>query len=205
MKKAILVLLVLLVVAAAVAKLFIFEIPTVTGNDMAPALQAGDRLLANRLETTPRRGDLVLFEHPTEGRLMIRRVVGIPGDKIAVVGEVPQLDGKPARRKVQREVTLSDLLEGQRKELKMSLVEEELAGARYLVLKDPRRRSHDVKAQTLSGAYYVLADNRNHGTDSRNFGPVPAAKLRAVVTRRLTAGPGSLLGEGPRKGWIPLR
>lgn len=205
MKRALVTLLLLALLAAAVAKIFLFELPAMTGNDMAPTLQAGDRLLAYRMNTTPQRGDLVLLEHPTEGHLMIRRVVAIPGDKVAVRDETPVVNGRPARRKVLREVTLSDMLEGSRQEIKMKLVEETLGERSYLLLKDPRRRSRDYAERDLTGAYFVLADNRNHGSDSRNFGPVPSARIRASISRRVSAGPGSLLGEGPRKGWTELR
>jgi signal peptidase I len=201
MKRALVVVLVLLLAAAAAAKLFLFEIPSVAGNDMAPALQAGDRLLAYRLGGGPARGELVLIEHPAEPRrLLLRRVVALPGERFAFRGETPIVDGKPARRAVQREVTLLD--DG--KKLRMRLVEEELAGVRYLVLKDPARRSHDEKERALVGGYYVLADNRNHGTDSRNFGPVPAARIRARITHRLSAGAGSIEGQAPREGWRRL-
>lgn len=204
MKRALITLLLLVLAGGAVAKFFVFEIPMVSGNDMAPTLQAGDRLLAYRLNTTPARGDLVLFEHPTEGRLMIRRVVALPGDRIAVRAEAPEVNGRPSARKVVREVTLSDLLDGRRQDVAMKLME--TTGDRsFLLLKDPRRRSRDYAQHELGGAYFVLADNRNHGLDSRNFGPVPASRIRAVISRRITAGPGSLLGEGPRKGWTELR
>ncbi len=205
MKRALITVLLLILVAAAVAKIFLFEVPTISGNDMAPTLQTGDRLLAYRLNTTPTRGDLVLFEHPTEGRLMIRRVVAVPGDRIAVHAEAPEVNGKSAKRQVLRDVTLSDLLDGRRQELALKLVEETVGDRSYLLLKNPLRRSKDYDERELTGAYFMLADNRNHGLDSRNFGPVPASRIRAVISRRISAGPGSLLGEGPRKGWTELR
>jgi signal peptidase I len=201
--KRVLVVLLLIAILVVVAKIFVCEIPVVTGNDMAPALQAGDRLLAYRLNTTPARGDLVLMEVPLSKQLLLRRVVAIPGDRIAVRDETPVLNGAPAKRKVQRETTLRD---PGGKELKVRVIEEELGdGPRYLVLKDPRRRSVDAKEVSLSSAYYVLADHRNHGTDSRTFGPVDAAKIRAVITHRLSAGPAALADLGPRAGWMALR
>jgi signal peptidase I len=203
--KRLFIVLLLLGIAAAVAKLFILEIPTVTGNDMAPSMQAGDRLLAYRLDTTPQRGDLVLIEHPEGKQLLLRRVVAIPGDRVAVRQETPVINGKSASRTVQRDSVLRELSGG--KELKVRIVEERLPGdgPRYLVLKDPLRRSVDVKEQTLSGSYFVLADHRNHGTDSRTFGPVAAGKIRGVITHRITAGPGTITDQGPRKGWMSLR
>lgn len=201
MKRFLVVLLLLLLVGAAVAKLFLFELPGVLGNDMAPALQPGDRLLAYRLDVTPGRGELVLLEHPREpGRLLIRRVVALPGERFALRKETPWVEGRAAARRVVREVTLRD--EGRTR--KLQLVEEELAGVRYQVLKDPARRSHDEKEQRVERAYYVLADHRNHGTDSRTFGPVPVERIRARITHRLSAGEGSIVGQPPRDGWKSL-
>jgi signal peptidase I len=196
MKRVVVVLLILVVLAAAVIKFLVIELPRVGGDDMAPALQPGDLLLAYRLDTTPRRGQLVLLEHPASaGRLLIRRVYGLPGDRVAVKQETPLLNG----RKVPRRVVEQVVLEGRR----MKVVEEIIDGAtRVRVLKDPGRRSVDAREVVLENAYYVLADNRNHGTDSRTFGPVPADRIRAVVTHRVSAGPGCLEGQPEREGWF---
>lgn len=203
MKRVLIAIFLLLLCAAAVLKLAVLELPRVAGTDMAPALQPGDMLLASRLETEPRRGQLVLMEHPqVPGRLLLRRVIGMPGDRVAVKREVPQINGKPLTRKVIGPAVLMDGGE----QLKMKLVEELLGGnTRIHVLKDPGRRSTDVKEVALGQAYYyVLADNRNHGTDSRTFGPVPADKIRAVVSRRLSAGEGCIVGQPEREGWSRL-
>ncbi len=204
MKRALALVFFALLISVTVAKIFLFEIPVVGGNDMAPSLQRGDRLLANRLRTTPERGDLVLMEHPQGKQLLIRRVVGLPGERVAVINELPHINGKAAQRRPLEQITLRDQIGGTDKEIPMKLVQETLEGVTYQVLKDPRRRSSDFKTLTLQGTYFVLADNRNHGTDSRTFGPVPAAKIRAVITHRLSAGPGSIPGKKTRPGFISL-
>jgi len=200
MKRVLIAIFLILLCAAAVLKLMVLELPRVAGNDMAPTLQPGDMLLASRLDTEPRRGQLVLMVHPQiPGRLLIRRVIGMPGERITVKGEVPQINGRPVPRKVVGRAVLKD----GGTELKMKLVEEVLTGTRRIqVFKDPGRRSTDAKEVTLEQAYYVLADNRNHGTDSRTFGPVPADRIRAVVSRRLLAGEGSIVGQPARDGWF---
>jgi len=204
MKRFVTVLILLLLMSAAVGKFFLFDVPRVVGNDMAPALQSGDLLLAYRLDTTPARGDLILFHHPqVTSRLVIRRVVALPGEQIAVRNEVPLINGKPAARTIQRELNLSD--EGT--VVHMKQVQEQVGEAPpWLVLKDPARRSRDTSVQTLGpGQYFVMADNRNHGTDSRTFGPVSGDTIRATVVCRISAGPGSIEGQGQRPGYSPLR
>jgi signal peptidase I len=200
-----LILLLIVILLGAVGKFFVFEIPIVLGNDMAPTLQAGDRLLAFRLNTTPVRGQLVLFEHPQSQRPLIRRVIGLPGDRVAVKNEVPVVNGTPAKRTLQREIVLTDEVDGHDKELGLELVEETVDGARYPVFKDPHRHSRDAQELTLKEAYFVLSDNRNHGTDSRTFGPVDAHKIKAVITHLLSPGAGSIKDQPPRNGWVPLR
>lgn len=57
----------------------------ITDASMNPALQDGDYVVATRLVSTPLRGDVVVFPHPrTPGFLMIKRVVGLPGEQVAI-------------------------------------------------------------------------------------------------------------------------
>lgn len=196
MKRSLAVMLMLLTAAAVAAKIFVFELPGVADDHMAPALRYGDRLLANRLKTKPTRGQLVLLKRPGSQRMVIRRVVGLPGERVAVINEVLKVDGTPALRQVVGQVEVDNET--------MRLVEERLGLVRYRVLKDPRRRSVDYPAVLLEGTYFVLADSRNHGADSRDFGPVPAERILAVVTHRLLAGEGHEQGEAPRPNWAKL-
>lgn len=204
MKRIFLSFLLLLLIAAAVSKFFLFEIPTVAGEDMAPTLQKGDRLLAVRWGFKPQRGDLVLLEHPETGQLMIRRIIALPGERIGVKQEVPIVNGLPVRRKLIKEVMLSDPSQDLN-EARFKLIEEIWNAKAYYLLKDPRRKSRDTKEIELLNGYYVLADNRNYGTDSRTFGPVPETKIRAVIFYRVSTGKGSIKGQPPRQNWMNVR
>lgn len=197
---------VLLFVGAAVAKFFVFELPVIMGSDMAPTLQSGDRLLANRLGGAPERGDLVLLEHPeAKGRLLIRRVVGLAGETVGMREDRPVIDGKRAQHRVQRRVRVEIVIDASEQRRPMNVVQETIGGASYPVLTDPKRRGQSVKPVHLHDAYYVLADNRHHATDSRTFGPVARSKIRAIVTHRVSAGPGSVLPRVAREGFASLR
>jgi signal peptidase I len=57
----------------------------VTEASMAPALRDGDYVIATRLVSAPLRGDIVVFGHPTApGFLMIKRVIGLPGETVEI-------------------------------------------------------------------------------------------------------------------------
>lgn len=57
----------------------------VTEDSMAPALLDGDYVVATRLVSAPMRGDVVVFAHPrSPGFLMIKRVIGLPGESIRI-------------------------------------------------------------------------------------------------------------------------
>jgi len=207
MKRVLVGFLVLLVAAAAVVKIFIFEIPVIRGGDMAPVIQSGDRLLVNKLERTPARGALVLIEHPQlTGRLLVRRVVGMPGETIQVKKEVVHIAGAPVRQRQLRRTVIDAVVDGKNQRLKVWLVEEKLDGATYRILNDPTIRSADKKELKLAAdQVFVMADNRDLANDSRNFGPVPTSKIRGLVTHRLTAGEGSLPVQTERPGFSALR
>lgn len=67
---------------------FVISLSVVNGTSMRPTLHSGDRLLINKwklLFDAPRKGDVITFEDPlTRGRYLVKRVVGVPGDTIAI-------------------------------------------------------------------------------------------------------------------------
>ena len=57
----------------------------VTEASMEPSLHDGDYVIATRLISTPLRGDVVVFPHPRDpGFLMIKRVIGLPGETLSI-------------------------------------------------------------------------------------------------------------------------
>jgi len=65
---------------------FIFFFGYVPSASMEPAIREGSFILGIRMFGEPGRGDVAVFEH--ESRLLVKRVVGIPGDTVAVGAEV---------------------------------------------------------------------------------------------------------------------
>jgi signal peptidase I len=74
-----------------------FAIPS---ESMAPTLRPGDHVLVEKLSYRfgpPRRGDLVVFKAPDGGALAVKRIVGLAGDRVAIVDGVLAVNGRLQR------------------------------------------------------------------------------------------------------------
>lgn len=70
---------------------FVFRTYNVNGSSMRPTLSDGDRVIVNKLEKTkqrdsfiPKRGQIIVFNSVLEGKSLIKRVIGLPGEKISM-------------------------------------------------------------------------------------------------------------------------
>ena len=82
---------------------------TVPTGSMKPTIQEGDRILVNKLAydaklplidtpliniNAPKRGDVIVFNSPTTGIRLVKRLIGLPGDVIAMQNNVLYINGK---------------------------------------------------------------------------------------------------------------
>lgn len=90
-----------LAVAVALAIRTWVLMPTeVSGTSMVPTLQSADKLLTSPLPYIwgePQRGDIIVFQAPNEaeGVYYVKRVVGLPGERVLVDDGIVYIDGKP--------------------------------------------------------------------------------------------------------------
>lgn len=177
---------------------------------MRPTLLEGDVVLVNRVAyalklpltdvellrtAEPQRGDVVTFSSPADGTRLIKRIVGLPGDRVAMRGGVLVLNGQPQ--------TLTEL--GTRGETVVPgwVVDavrgtEGLAGRPHAVQSLPalQARRDFGEIAVPAGHYFMLGDNRDLSADSRVIGPVPREKLIGRAHRVLVSA--DWLGED---GW----
>jgi signal peptidase I len=130
-----------------------FPIYTVSQTSMRPTLRSGDHLRCKDLSTRDiiRRGQLVVFEYPSEHSLIfVKRVVGLPGEVVEVSDGLVYVNGDPIE-------------EG------------------YYAAREPGYKSLDMPPARLApDEYYVMGDNRHASFDSRSFGPVNRARMLAT-------------------------
>jgi signal peptidase I len=156
-----------------------FVVPT---GSMLPTLQIGDHVYASKLDAgLPGRGEIAVFRLPgDEGRRLIKRVVGLPGDSVETRDGRLVINGDDVPRCEVGEVAymdrdLSTLTWHEERGL---LHLERLGEAVYAVLHEPRIRAPDFGPATVpAGHVFVMGDNRDHSWDSRSWGAVPASNL----------------------------
>ena len=194
---------VIVLVVALVAMglaLFAVDFPRPSSDDMAPGIRKGDLLLACRACGKPQRGDIVLFTSPDNGPLSIRRVVGVPGDRVEVHQGHILVNGKPLDDTDEGVVKLADIDPVSSQPRPFQQAEERAGEHDYKVVRDLGVLSSGDRApETLSDAYFLVADRRTLVRDSRDYGPVSRGSIRSIIVRVLSAGD----HDASRQGKLP--
>jgi signal peptidase I len=89
-----------LIALVVLIRVFAAESVLVRSASMQPTFHAGDHVLVNKLAyrfDAPRRGDLVVFHRPRSDEVMLKRVVGVAGERVAIEDGVLSVDGRAQR------------------------------------------------------------------------------------------------------------
>jgi len=160
-----------------------FVIPT---GSMEDTLLIGDHLLVDKLTYAPagpiskhllpysevKRGDIIVFRYPVDIRqTFVKRVVGVPGDRIKIVNKQVYLNGKPLLEpyKYHKTEYIDSYRDNFPGEPNTRLSE---SGTEML-------SKHVVNGEVVvpPGAYFALGDNRDSSLDSRYWGFVPRENI----------------------------
>lgn len=116
----------------------------------------------------PERGDVVVFRLPINPRIdYIKRIMGLPGDRIQVKGGIVYINGKPLPRKRLEDYSDNENLQNIRP---IPLYEETLPEGRTIrILKEMRYGPADETPvfEVPEGHYFLMGDNRDNSRDSR--------------------------------------
>jgi signal peptidase I len=167
------------------------DVPT---GSMKPTILEGDRVFVNKMAYdlrfpftlyriaqwgAPERGDIVVFFSPADGKRLVKRVVGVPGDVIEMRAGHLFLNGNAAQyTPIDEEVARAfEVRESERYIFVSEAVEDAVA---HPILIAPEQ----VAVRTFGPVtipedkYFVMGDNRDESFDSRYFGFV---ERRSIV------------------------
>ena len=179
-----------------------FKIPS---GSMIPTLLVGDFILVNKYTygirlpvinkkiisiNEPERGDVMVFRYPDDPSVdYIKRVVGLPGDKIAYEGKRLTINGGEVPLTETSDYLLKDKIEY------LKEYTETLGKVKHSILLDPNEpaaspyakqfpqrgnciyNNNGVMCTVPPGHYFMMGDNRDNSSDSRVWGFVPEANI----------------------------
>jgi signal peptidase I len=160
---------------------------------MEPTLLPGDRVFVDKTafglrfpftmsvlgaRQAPERGDVVVFDSPRDGTRLIKRVVALPGDRVALRAGALTVNGEELSSELEPGV--------------------ERLGDRTVRLDLRRGGGRDIPPTIVPpGHVLVLGDSRGNSRDSRHFGFIPMSSLYArAVAIYYRSGDGVV--------WLPL-
>jgi len=174
--------------AALTVRQFVYQPFNIPSASDVPTLMPGDNLFVSKFayrNHPPQAGDMAVFRGPKDPEVdYVKRVVGVPGDKIQMVGGVLNINGEPVKRE---EVKLAPYFYADAGPT--SYVRETLPNGRsYVTGEEGSSPLDDTEVFVVpDGEYFVLGDNRDNSIDSRmpdRMGFVPAENFVGPVGLR---------------------
>jgi len=193
----------LAILIALVIRIFIFEPYSIPSGSMKPNFMVGDYLFVAKYRYgisnasfpfapdlfqgrkldlyKPQRGEVIVFKSAHDRSInYIKRLIGLPGDKVQVIGGVIYINGNAVERKEAGTFTDTDghVLNRYRETLPN--------GVSYYVLDDTPYGSLDNTEiyEVPENHYFLMGDNRDHSLDSRTNGhPIGFVPHSALIGR----------------------
>ena len=179
------------IIIALLIRTFLFQPFFIPSSSMEPGLLVGDRIFSSKydygysrhsfpfslpiingrvLESSPKRGDVVIFKPPHTRNDFIKRLIGLPGDKIQLNDGVVFINSIP----VDREFVRTD-------ESGANIFKETMPNGRSYEIRDVGKTPQDNTVEFLvpENHYFFLGDNRDKSSDSRFWESVPIERIIA--------------------------
>ncbi len=188
-------------ILALIVRVFLFQPFNIPSGSMIPTLLVGDYLFVSKYSYgysrysfpfgldlfsgrvwagEPKRGDVVVFKLPRDNETdYIKRVIGLPGDKIEMIHGVLHINGVPVDKQKTSDYVVTEPSGRERHTARY--IETLPNGVKYPVL-DLVQDGFADNTQVFEvkpGYYFMMGDNRDNSTDSRfsEVGQVPFENL----------------------------
>ena len=162
-----------------------YEVPT---GSMKPTIVEGDRIFTDKMAydlrvpftkisllklAEPQAGDIIVFDSVAAQNRLIKRVIGVPGDSVALVDNQLVINGEKLNYDPVSETAIN------RVEI------ENLHGIKHAVELSKQRSAMQNFAPVIipENMYLAMGDNRDNSADSRVIGLVPRAELLGRAKR----------------------
>ncbi len=206
------------VAIAILLRAFVVEAFQIPSGSMIPTLEVGDHIFVSKFSYginipfsdrklvdfgIPRRGDVVVFKYPLDPTVdYIKRVVGLPGDRLEIKANQIYVNGEPVTREHRGECEFS---EGMGARPCDEWIEYMSGNAHRTIFNAYGLGTLMEEKRVPDGHIFVMGDNRDNSNDSRVWGfvPVDLIKGRALVvwySRNPNAG--SLTSPGGAVSWF---
>lgn len=174
--------------AVLLLRSFLIEPFRIPSGSLEPTLMVGDFLAVNKFAyglrlpvlekkavsiANPKTGEIAVFRWPPNPRYdYIKRVIGVPGDKISYHNKVLSINGIPAKQ------TFVEYTADESSGKAVARYSELLNGIEHDIYIRPDAPAEDFEVEVPPGHYFMMGDNRDDSADSRFWGFVADEYLR---------------------------
>ena len=187
---------------AVVVRTVLFQPFNIPSGSLIPTLLIGDYLFVSKYSygyskhsipfspplfsgrifgSEPKRGDIAVFKLPKDNSTdYIKRVIGLPGDKIQVIGGVLHINGQPVQRERVEDYKTTDLYGRTDRGAPVTGRRFPDGASHFVIERDGDRGYWDnTNVYTVQpGHFFMMGDNRDNSTDSRDEASVGAGAVR---------------------------
>lgn len=182
----------------------------VPSSSMNPTLVAGDRVLVNKLAynlrvpftrievarwNTPQRGDVITFDSPADEVNLIKRVIAVGGDVVAMRDNQLTINGHPVARAL---IDAQRVIPSEMGDQRVEVWRESIGATRIDVARLPSRNRWTGfgPVQVPDGQMLVLGDSRDNSNDSRFIGFIDVRRVTGRAER-------VVLSHDPARFYMP--